>query len=254
MLQQYQAQGFVYIEQLFSSSELAQVVAIANEFHSVWLRDNADSYQRGAINSAYLTNSSALSDQANLALFDFVSSAKLVDLISSIIVERPCFLNTQLFFNPKNAQQKNYWHRDMQFSDLNESRQKRVLRKDKILHFRIALADEPGLELVAGSHQRWDTAVENQTRLNQQGRQAHDHLPDATIVPMKKGDGLIFSANMLHRGLYGMQRQALDILYCEAKPSSLAFASPQCLPCELQLKQLQNPQLFRNSLTVMAQV
>lgn len=253
MSQKYQTQGFVLIKQLFSPSELTKVVDIANDFHSAWLRDNATSYQQGAVNSAYLTNSTALSVDQNMALFDFIGATKLSDLVSPIMSTKPCFLNTQLFFNPKAQRQKNYWHRDMQFSMLDEDSQKVVLREDKILHLRIALADEPGLELVGGSHKRWDTAQEYQTRFNQHGRRSHDNMPGATIVPMKKGDGLIFSANMLHRGLYGMHRLALDILYCEAKPSLLHFANPKCLPNHEQLRLLQNPAVFENSLHTLAE-
>ena len=35
---------------------------------------------------------------------------------------------------------------------------------------------------------------------------------------------------MLHRGIYGQQRKALDVLFCDPVPELLRFADISCLP------------------------
>lgn len=53
---------------------------------------------------------------------------------------------------------------------------------------------------------------------------------------------------MIHRGLYGGSRKALDILFCEATPDLLDFISSDCLPDGESLKKLKNPTVFSNSI------
>jgi len=62
-------------------------------------------------------------------------------------------MNTQLFFNPVNDGQKNYWHRDSQYH-LSIEEQKEALVGPDVVHFRIPLTNEPGIELVPCTHQR----------------------------------------------------------------------------------------------------
>lgn len=37
-------------------------------------------------------------------------------------------------------------------------------------------------------------------------------------IALEVGDVLLFSANMIHRGLYAKNRLTLDLLYCERSP------------------------------------
>lgn len=59
---------------------------------------------------------------------------------------------------------------------------------------------ETGIELIPGTHARWDTELERNVRLECQGHRQHEDLPGARLLSLQPGDVLIFSANMLHRG------------------------------------------------------
>ena len=38
-----------------------------------------------------------------------------MNVVDSVIPTNPAFMNTQLFFNPINPAQKDFWHRDCQY-------------------------------------------------------------------------------------------------------------------------------------------
>lgn len=197
-----------------------------------------------AINSAYITHADTLPACDRQMLFNFIAADKLAGIARHVIPAGPAFMNTQLFFNPKNSAQKNYWHRDIQYTPHTVEQQKRMLRSATVLHFRIPLADEPGIELVPGSHQRWDNPQEFETRMRKNGRIPSDDLPTGKALPLKRGDLLVFSANMIHRGLYGKDRFAFDIIYSDANPELLRFVDPKCLPDANKMAGMDNPEIF----------
>jgi len=238
--------GYVLAKGLFSSEELAEVTRVVQIFHDKWLNDNQAFYQERAINSAYLTAPKYLSDPQRMVLFKLLSSTKILNILQQAIAHSPAFMNTQLFFNPYNAQQANYWHRDPQYH-MDLSQQQAALQGPEVVHIRIPLTDEPGIELVPGSHTRWDSQEELDIRMQQNQQASSQALSTGLEIPLQKGDVLLFSANMIHRGLYGLDRFALDLLYCESEPELLKFIQPDCLPNLQQLTQLENPSVFVSS-------
>jgi hypothetical protein len=57
---------------------------------------------------------------------------------------------------------------------------------------------------------------------------------------------------MIHRGLYGMDRLAFDILFCQPDPSIIKFVSDDCLPNATALSHLDNPKAFDNTIKLKA--
>ncbi|MBL4679271.1 MAG: phytanoyl-CoA dioxygenase family protein [Pseudomonadales bacterium] len=110
------------------------------------------------------------------------------------------------------------------------------------------MQDEGGVEIVPGTHRRWDTQEELDVRLEENGRHHYDDLIGARQIPLNKGDALLFSANMIHRGLYGMDRFALDILVSDPDISLLEFADEANLPNEEMRQKMDNPTLFDNTI------
>ena len=53
---------------------------------------------------------------------------KIMDVVDAVIPENPAFMNTQLFFNPVNPQQKDFWHRDCQYDYDLEDQMKVILK------------------------------------------------------------------------------------------------------------------------------
>lgn len=235
--------GYYYVKGLYTESELSKVRPILDKFHQHWLQENQSFYQSRGINSSGLTGAECLSVEEKFTLFEFVSANTLLKQVKGIVAE-PQFMNTQLFFNPYNPKQANYWHRDMQYH-LELDAQKAALSGPEVLHCRVAFEDEPGIELIPSSHKNWDSDEELIVRLEQQGARNSDSLTRGKSVALKKGDLLIFSANMIHRGLYGMNRFALDILYFERHPSLNEFVQTGFLPTAEQKQHLKNPMVFK---------
>lgn len=117
-----------------------------------------------------------------------------------------------------------------------------------MVHFRIPLVDERGIEVVPGSHTRWDTPEELDVRLARNNRKPHHDLSTGEEIALNAGDLCVFSAAMIHRGLYGLDRFALDILLCDPAPELLQFVDKNCLPAEVEISGIENPSAFLNTL------
>ena len=68
------------------------------------------------------------------------------------------------------------------------------------------------------------------------------------VIKLNAGDLLLFSANMIHRGLYGKNRLALDIIFCENAPQLTAFINAANTPSSAIANKTANPQVFFNPL------
>lgn len=242
---EFAKRGFLKLPQFLSSDELNKLTKVVNKFHQSWIDSNLKFYQTKAINSAFLTSNQHLSSDDRFALFEFVSQQRIVSLINKMFKADAVFMGTQLFFDPVNSEQNNYWHRDPQYH-LTEEEQRLALSGPEVLHVRLALKDERGIEFVPGSHKNWDTDEELAVRLEKDGHLSHESLSSGVEVPLAAGDLLVFSANMIHRGLYGLDRLALDILYCEKSPELLRFLQKDCMPTNEELAKLENKFIFHS--------
>ncbi len=240
----YQKNGYVLRRDFFSETDLTTIEPILCRFHEQWMENNSAYYKDGAINSAYITHADRLSKLDRETLFKFISMDRLVTIARDLVPTGPAFMNTQLFFNPKDHAQKNYWHRDIQYRPDDVAKQQKLLCSKTVLHFRMPMADEPGIELVPGTHARWDDTQEFETRMGKNGRSSSDTLPGGKCLALKRGDLLVFSANMIHRGLYGGDRFAFDVIFCDTDPELLEFVDPKCLPGSKMLENLPNPNAF----------
>lgn len=239
--QQYASQGFAKLPQFFEAPRLSSIHEVINSFHQAWLTDNQDFYQSRGINSSGLTADLYLDESQRLSLFQLVCEARLLDVVKQVI-PAPLFLGTQLFFDPFNPKQKNYWHRDPQYH-LTVEEQKQALTGPEVLHVRIPLTNDPGIEVIPGSHKNWDNEQEFDVRLEKNGHSNSESLSRGVALPLQIGDVLLFSANMIHRGLYGNNRLVLDILYCENDPVVVDFINLAHQPNASMLSQLE-PSIF----------
>lgn len=242
----YQADGYHVLRNYFTPDDMAALRKVILKFHQMWKQDNAEFYREVAFNSSLITGSEYLSSSDRVVLFNFISSSKMMTLIDTIILRDPVFMNTQLFFNPINPELKDFWHRDCQYDHEIEAQQ-RIIKQDQVLHLRIPLFDELGIELVPGSHKRWDNKEELDVRQEINGRFSNEELPLGEKIPLAAGDILLFSADMLHRGLYGLDRLAFDILVFGSSPNYVNYIDDDCLPEPEMLKEINNPRLFTNS-------
>ncbi|MGJ4790092.1 phytanoyl-CoA dioxygenase family protein [Leptospira koniambonensis] len=237
--------GYFLFQNFFEQSGLENIRDILLDANSKWKTRFPDA---NSVNSAYLTSPDFCAEESDrLSFFRFISSSKLVELAKSIIQEKIYFLNTQLFFNPASPDKRNYWHRDLQYLGVSEEEQKSILKHSKVFHFRIPFYPDPGLEFIPGSHTRWDNEEEYEIRTQKNGHKNYENLPNGVVVPQNPGDLLVFSAHLIHRGIYGGERHSLDILYTNFPDKQSNSRIFRQFPDEKLLSKLENPEIFEQS-------
>ncbi|MGD1320613.1 phytanoyl-CoA dioxygenase family protein [Chryseobacterium sp. 2R14A] len=241
--QHYDDFGYVHLQNFFSEDELQNLELILHKFHDNWLKENEKYYQSGLINSHSLTSSKFITQDERLEIFKFIVQDKISEIVRSLFPEKAIFLNTQLFFDPFNKNQNNYWHRDIQYTGMSINEQKEKIKTQNVIHFRIPLQPEIGIELIPTTHKNWDLQEEEETRLSLNGRKPNDNLQRGKTVSLNRGDLLIFSANMIHRGLYGNNRFAFDVIFCDDTPEFSTFIDFKNHPTQDELQFL-NSELF----------
>ena len=138
MIKDYEKNGYLILKNVFSEGELQQLREVVARFHKSWTLENSKFYADKAVNSAYLTAKKHLIDSDRELLFQFIGSAKLMNIVMSIMGANAAFMNTQLFFDPVNEGQKNYWHRDSQYH-LSIDEQKEALLGPNVMQSETAL-------------------------------------------------------------------------------------------------------------------
>lgn len=241
----FERNGYYLFRGFFSADEVKGISEVIHPAHARWLELNRE---HAVVNSNYLTSNRYMPDsQDRLAAFRFISSEKLRRIAAKLCPRGVYFLNTQLFFNPADAARKPYWHRDVQYLGVDEAKQQDILLKDTVLHFRIPFSDDPGLEFVPGSHRRWDSPLEHAVRLESDGHRNSEDLPDAVRIPHSPGDLLVFSAHLIHRGCYGLDRQSFDIIYTDFPERAAMAASIGHFPRADELALFDHSEIFRTA-------
>ncbi len=243
----YEEQGYFVLRGYFNAAEILSLRKVVLKFHGLWKQDNAKFYQEEAFNSSLITGSQYLEFDDRVTLFNFISSKKIMDVVDSVIAANPAFMNTQLFFNPVNSEQKDFWHRDCQY-DHEVQEQKKAIQETQVVHLRVPLFDELGMELVPGTHKRWDSEEEFNVRQEEKGRVSSENLSTGKKIKLAAGDLLVFSADMIHRGLYGLDRLALDILVFDSAGDFVDYVDDDCLPEISMLDEIDDPRLFINTI------
>lgn len=243
----YENHGYFVIRDYFNASEISSLKKVILKFHELWKQDNINFYQEEAFNSSLITGSKYLAFDDRVILFNFISSKKIMNLVDSVITANPAFMNTQLFFDPVNRQQKDFWHRDCQY-DYDVEDQKKVIHDTQVLHLRVPLFDELGMELVPGTHKRWDNDEEFDVRQEENGRVSSESLSTGKKIKLAVGDLLVFSADMIHRGLYGLDRLAFDILVFDSAANYVDYVDDDCLPDIAMLDKIDDTRLFMNTI------
>ena len=246
---QYDDKGYFVIRNYFNSDEIKNLRYVILKFHELWKKDNKTFYREEAFNSSLITGSQYLAAGDRVKLFNFISSPKMMTIVECLIPTNPAFMNTQLFFNPVNPKQKDFWHRDCQY-DHDIEGQKLAIQNTQVVHLRVPLFDELGMELIPETHKRWDNDEEFNVRQEEQGKLSSDELSLGKKISLAAGDLLVFSADMIHRGLYGMDRLALDILVFDTSADFVDYIDDDCLPDNQMLAKIDNPILFQNTLNL----
>ncbi|WP_231886706.1 phytanoyl-CoA dioxygenase family protein [Methylomonas methanica] len=246
----YRQQGYLVVKSLFSPSEIDALSKIVDRIHGQWLNENHSSYiEQRLVNMHSLTHPRYFEQHPaeRLHFFQLLSAKHLTTLIGNLFGEEIYFHNTQLFFNPHQNSRQPYWHRDMQYSPIDDADLQAEQPNMLALHIRIPLLPETGIELIPGTHQRWDTELERNVRLELNGHTNSESLPNSVLIGLEPGDILIFDAQMLHRGNYqpNPRRKALDL--CVGRPHryTTQYLDTDNLPTSAELDAIENKQWYK---------
>ena len=249
-IDQYQESGYVILRSFFSNTEIAAIVGYVDRIYKKWVRErDAEIYSQMLVNMHSLTSPENFegSTEERVKFFEVIASAKLTELLENIFGSGIHFHNTQLFFNPSNSARLPYWHRDMQYSSIDDSIQCAELHNMLSFHVRIPLIQEKGVEVVTGSHKRWDTELEHNVRLELNSHKNSESLPDAVLIDLSPGDILIFNAQMIHRGNYALNptRKALDLCVGKYHPLTSDFLDERVLPKKEEIAGIANNRWYK---------
>ena len=248
----YQKKGYLVFRQLLSSQQISQLKQLVQPVYQQWLAENQ--HQPGFaqlvnIHSLTLPHYFQQQPAQRLALFNALAAPVLVNTLAALFGDDLYFHNTQLFFNPRDANKQNYWHRDLQYSAVPDAQQAEIHPALCSLHVRIPLLDETGIELIPHTHQHWDSPREREVRFALNGCQQHEDLAHGRLISLKAGDVLLFNAQMIHRGRYDFndQRLALDICMGRPHPLLQGFADPQVQPTQAELAAIGQAQWYQTA-------
>jgi hypothetical protein len=113
-----------------------------------------------------------------------------------------------LFVNPVERDFSIPWHRDLLHEELPPEEEAALLAgRQDCLQWNTALYDEACLRIVPGSHRRASTPAEREVWF----RHPEEPMPGELAVELKAGQGIYYSEQLLHRGVYpaGQPRQTL---------------------------------------------
>jgi hypothetical protein len=150
-------------------------------------------------------------------LTEFVTSARVCSLLERLPHEgedgTPRLENADYYHEQTKRDWDGDWHRDSQFGQPDPVLERRRILTTTSVHVRVALEDDDRLEIVPGSHRRWDTPEE--LRIRKGSKRASLAMPAATRIVLKAGDACVFHAYSIHRGTYRRAplRRTLDALY-----------------------------------------
>ncbi len=229
--QQWQTEGYVIIRGLFDAARTAQLRAICDRILEEWRVTNPETGKPGGTPDAtvmrHLNHQAYFADQpAELPiLMDAVADAKVLETMRAIFGEEPLFRCTSYFFNPQITSLDGNWHRDSQFGTPDDTAEQAVLAKaaaaGNSVQMQIALVPSDDIEVVPGSHARWDTPEEYAIRKADGGANNRaNSMPGALGVALAPGDAVLFNPMGLHRGRYHANRLRRTLMLTYTKTTA----------------------------------
>jgi hypothetical protein len=208
--------GFFVAPSLLDSSGVEELKVVCDDVLRQWIDSSPNPHQSANnTNMAFLTEPRYFekNPQGLRTLLGAIGDHRVLAIVRAIIGTKPLFHNTQYFFNPASETRSGDWHRDQQFGAVSIEEEKLRMARTAGVHVHIAFLPDDNLEIVPGTHNRWDTPEELAIRRGDVRNSAS--MPNAHRVRLAPGDGLFFSAWSIHRGNYiaGVPRRTVDFIY-----------------------------------------
>ena len=237
----WKAHGYIVVRRMFSPRRTAALEAACERVLRQWRRENPETGQPGGGPEATVMRhlvhagyDGVVGADGRRALLEAVAAPKMLAASSAVLGQAPLFRATSLFMNPLKNSRAGNWHRDSQFHWPDEGEERRMLstnsRLQSALQLQVALAPSSDVEVVPGSHLRWDTPEEYAIRRADGGKNNRaDGMPGAVRLSLEPGDALAFNPCALHRGRYhtNKRRRTLMVTYTGASAPHFDYFSDQ---------------------------
>jgi hypothetical protein len=214
--ERWRRDGYILVPGLIHATQANQLRTLAEPILSQWRQCNPETGEAGGGVDATVMrhlNHPEYFRQSGTSLVDLLQAVPAVlDVCTTILNAEPLFRCTSLFMNPQVNSQDGNWHRDSQFhhADEEEERQAIVGVGDlgRSVQLQIALVASDDVEVVPGSHLRWDTTAE---------------------YSLQPGDAVAFNPLALHRGRYHADklRRTLMLTYTSSEHPRFDYFSDQ---------------------------
>ncbi|MCG8355146.1 MAG: phytanoyl-CoA dioxygenase family protein [Kiloniellales bacterium] len=194
-------------------------------------------------NMAYLTDPAYWQDDRAglIRLLDWLADPDLMALLGRIAGAPLLFHNTQYFAEPLSRTWDGIWHRDTQFLAWDDAREQAVMARVSSVHVHVAFVADDNLEVVPGSHARFDSAAERAVRKSpDKAARVQGTMPGARRIALAAGDAVIFDSWSIHRGRYvaGRPRRTFDAIYAWGEVWEEGVPPPTCFTDATLLAQL----------------
>jgi ectoine hydroxylase-related dioxygenase (phytanoyl-CoA dioxygenase family) len=233
IIDRYQQEGYVIIPQLFARERVSELRLICDRILDQWFERFPRYKQRPRKkNCSPLTDLYYFkSDREQLIfLLNTIGDPSVLSILKSICNCKLLFHDLQYFFNPLHTTWRGYWHRDGQAIAPDDATEQRRLFdvSDNFIRVNIALIPDDNLEIVPGSHTRWDTKEELEIRKELNGKNNTSEMPSLTKIVLNPGDAVFFDGFTIHRGNYFVDKPRRTIAMLYSSPVDYHTPPPTC--------------------------
>ncbi len=223
-------QGYVVIPRLFSPERVAFLRGTCERILGAWRARDPISGQAGgpdATSFFHLNHPAYFRDHAAdfPRFMDTIADPDVHAIARTLFQAEPIFRCTSLWMNPTQHGWDGNWHRDSQFLTKSDEEERTMIAEhgadSNHAQIQIALIPSDDIEIVPGSHLRWDDDAEFAIRkADGQRNNRSSAMPGALRVSLQPGDGVMFNSYSLHRGRYHLDRPRRTFMLTYSSPDS----------------------------------
>jgi hypothetical protein len=229
----WRTRGYVVSRELIEPPHAAKLRVICDGILEQWRRRDPQTGRPGGADATVMRHLNHPSYFAAGApgleeVLALAAMPKLLDLARTILGEEPMFRCTSYFMNPLDTSLDGDWHRDSQYMTPDETAERAMLLEGgdtgNGIQFQVALVPSDDIELVPGSHLRWDTPDEYAIRRADGGRHNRSNeMPGALRVALGAGDAAAINSLGVHRGRYHTDKLRRTVMLTYTKSSMPVF-------------------------------
>lgn len=229
--EQWETAGYVAVPQVLTEEHAARLLTICDAILKQWRLENPETGKPGGAADATVMRHlnhpgyfGAYPDWLG-ELMDVVADPQVLTVARTLLGEEPLFRCTSFFFNPLENGRDGNWHRDSQFGTPDDSKEQAILaqlsQSGDSIQMQIPLVPSDDVEVVPGSHLRWDTPEEYAIRKADGGKHNRSNaMPGALRLTLNAGDAALFNPYGIHRGRYHAERLRRTLMLTYTKTSA----------------------------------